>query len=200
MFLSVLVSTPTTVAVPAEKCRTMAPVGRSTTAMWLFSCSVTATWLCALTLTYSGSGSSAANSAMPVSSTRRRVQSAGTALMSTMDRKPAGASGIAPPLTFSSRSFSIAMATNRPSLEMSIESGCPPSSCFATTARVAMSTTTRTPEGSTKDALVFTATRAKPPMMSTEVGSPGMSSTPVGDSSPRLPTLVNPIRSPGESV
>ena len=58
------------------------------------------------------------------------------------------------------------------------ESGWPPRSSSATTVRVAMFTTTSLPVGATKEAEVFTATRAYAPATATEVGSPSSASDP----------------------
>ena len=72
-----------------------------------------------LTLTYSGSGSSGATAASPVSSTRLTDH----VRVSTTARWPAGGWGRAPSATSSSRSFSIATATYRPLGATATESG-----------------------------------------------------------------------------
>ena len=62
--------------VPRRRTRALAGT-RSTIAMWLFSCNVTATWSRPLMLTYSGSGPVGATCAMPASSTLRSRHAAG---------------------------------------------------------------------------------------------------------------------------
>ncbi len=89
-------STLSRLTVPALKCLVTLPEARSTSAMWLFSCSVTTATLSSLMSTYSGSGSDGDNVAMPVRSTLRVFQVPGAPATSTMTRQPAGSCGGAP--------------------------------------------------------------------------------------------------------
>ena len=85
---------------------------------------------------------------------------------------------MAPSFTSSSRSFSIATATKLPSGASAVESGWPPRSQEAVSARVARSTAARRPEGSVKLARVLTATKAVSSRIDTAVGSPSKARLP----------------------
>ncbi len=102
---SFLVSMPSSVTDPAEKCAFTVPVAPSTMAMWLFSCSVTTISPASLTSTNSGSGSSGEMAAIPVMSTVLIVaQSATPSFSCTIFSVPAGSCGSAPSFSSSSRS------------------------------------------------------------------------------------------------
>ena len=97
-----------------------------------------------------------------------------------MATKPAGICGMAPSFTSSSRSFSMATATKLPSGATATESGWPPRSQEAVSARAAMSTAARRPEGSVKLGLVLTPTKAVASRTETAVGSPSNARLPSG--------------------
>ncbi len=127
--------------------------------MWLFSCSVTAISPASLMSTNSGSGSSGAMAARPVTSALTMASQSGPASpMGTIATKPAGSCGSAPSFRSSSRSFSIATARKEPSGASATESGWPPRPQLSDTSLVAMSMSFSIPEGSVKLADVLTPT------------------------------------------
>ena len=74
----------------------------------------------------------------------------------------------------------MATAIMSPAGEMATLSGWPPRSQLATTSLLVRSTLRSTPEGSVKEAEVFTPTKAMSPLTTVVVGSPSMGILPSG--------------------